>query len=160
MFYLSFNSEDPIFGDGVKGVVVWVSVVVSGTAVDSVVVVSLRFGGGGGGEVVMIWSLGGCVVTIASFGSGVVVVVVVVDGSLGGCGGEVVVVGGLTTGVVVMGGFGLGWGWVVMVIGSLGTTGIDADPPVAFVGGLDLTATFRIVAVSFETLKSFENAKI
>lgn len=47
-----------------------------------------------------------------------------------------------------------------MVIGSLGTTGIDADPPVAFVGGLDLTATFRIVAVSFETLKSFENAKI
>ena len=82
MFYLSFNSEDPIFGDGVKGVVVGVSVVVSGTAVDSVVVVSLRFGGGGGGEVVMIWSLGGCV------------------------------------------------------------------------GGFDLTATFGIVAVSLETLKS------
>ena len=86
---------------------------------DSVVVVSLRFGGGGGGEVVMIWSLGGCVVTIATFGSGVVVVVdgflggcggevVVVDCFLGGCGGEVVVVIGLTTGVVVMGGFGFG----------------------------------------------------
>ena len=41
-----------------------------------------------------------------------------------------------------------------MVIGSLGTTGIGTDPPVAFVGGFDLTATFGIVVVSLETLKS------
>ena len=96
---------------------------------DSVVVVSLRFGGGGGGEVVMIWSLGGCVVTIATFGSGVSVVV-------SGTAVDSVVVVSLR--------FGGGGGGEVVMIWSLG----------GCVGGFDLTATFGIVAVSLETLKS------